>query len=66
MKRLVVPLLAVALGAGLIALLGYGLAARGASHSIDDAVARGQHPPAPSQRLPVLGSSGERSQPPFR
>ena len=61
MKRLAAPLLAVAVGGALIALLGYGLAARGASHSIDDAVARGRRPVAPSLRLPVLGTSGERS-----
>jgi len=53
--------MAVVLAAALVALLGYGLAARGASHSIDEAVARGLRPRAPSLRLPVLGSTGERS-----
>jgi cytochrome c biogenesis protein CcmG/thiol:disulfide interchange protein DsbE len=48
-------------GGALIALLAYGLAARGASHSIDDAIARGQHPLAPTLALPVLGAAGQGS-----
>jgi cytochrome c biogenesis protein CcmG/thiol:disulfide interchange protein DsbE len=61
-KRVAAPLLTAALGAALIALLAYGLAARGADRSLDEAIAHGQRPaaPAPNLRLPVLGSGTER------
>jgi len=59
-KRVAAPLVTAALGAALIALLAYGLAARGADRSLDDAVAHGQRPAAPDRRLPVLGSGDQR------
>ena len=54
------------LGAALIALLAYGLAARGANRSLDQAVAQGQRPAAPDRRLPVLGAPGSHSLADFR
>jgi cytochrome c biogenesis protein CcmG/thiol:disulfide interchange protein DsbE len=35
--------------------------ARGEDTSLDDAVARGQRPAAPSRELPLLGATGQRS-----
>ena len=55
MRRLVVPLVSAALAAGLVALLAFGLVARGDDTSIDQAVARGERPVAPSMELPLLG-----------
>jgi cytochrome c biogenesis protein CcmG, thiol:disulfide interchange protein DsbE len=62
-RRIAIPLLALAVAAGLLALLGFGVAAQGTNSSIDAAVARGDYPMAPSDhlRLPVLGSSGTES-----
>ena len=45
----------VAAAAALVALLVYGLVAVGESTTIDDAVARGERPAAPSRVLPKLG-----------
>ena len=63
MRRFVIPGVAVAAAAALLALLGFGVAKQGTNTSIDAAVARGQHPLAPSSRLalPVLGSSNSES-----
>ncbi len=61
MKRLVVPLLAAVVALGLVGLLAYGLVARAEDDSIEQAVARGDFPPAPSAELPVLGSGGTQS-----
>ena len=61
MKRLLVPVLAAAVALGLVGLLGYGFVARAEDDSIEQAVARGDFPPAPSAPLPVLGSSGTQS-----
>ncbi len=60
-RRLVVPLLSAAVAAGLVALLAFGLVARGDDTSIDQAVARGERPPAPSMELPLLGGQGTGS-----
>lgn len=60
MKRLLVPALATVLAVALVGLLGYGLVARSADDSIEQAVAEGTFPMAPSIALPVLG--GERTQ----
>ena len=63
MKRFLSPLpLAGVLGvAALLALLVYAVAQSGSSHSIDDAIARGERPAAPSVTLPRLGAPGESS-----
>jgi cytochrome c biogenesis protein CcmG, thiol:disulfide interchange protein DsbE len=61
MKRLLVPIVAGIAALGLVALLAYGLAARSTDDSIEQAVARGDFPPAPSSELPVLGEPGTRS-----
>jgi cytochrome c biogenesis protein CcmG, thiol:disulfide interchange protein DsbE len=63
MRRFAIPALAVAVAAGLLALLGFGVAAQGTSSSIDASVARGDYPPAPNAhvRLPILGASGSES-----
>jgi cytochrome c biogenesis protein CcmG/thiol:disulfide interchange protein DsbE len=55
-KRRIVPLVSIALAAAVIAMLAWGLAAQGASRSLDAAVQRGQRPAAPevSRALPVL------------
>lgn len=60
------PVVAVAVGlagAALIGLLIYGIATRSPSRTLDDAIASGTHPPAPSstQTLQLLGSAGKRS-----
>ena len=61
MKRLAVPILAAAVALGLVGLLGYGLMSRSADASLEQAVARGTFPPAPSASLPVLGSDATQS-----
>lgn len=60
------PVVAVAVGlagAALIGLLVYGIATRSPSRTLDDAIASGIHPPAPSstQTLQLLGAPGSRS-----
>jgi cytochrome c biogenesis protein CcmG/thiol:disulfide interchange protein DsbE len=63
MRRLAIPALAVAVAAGLLALLGFGVAHLGSDTSIDASVARGDFPAAPNAhvRLPMLGASGSES-----
>jgi cytochrome c biogenesis protein CcmG/thiol:disulfide interchange protein DsbE len=61
MKRLLVPILAAVVALGLVGLLGYGLISRADDDSIEQAVARGDFPPAPSATLPILGSSATQS-----
>jgi cytochrome c biogenesis protein CcmG/thiol:disulfide interchange protein DsbE len=63
MRRFAIPALAVAIAAGLLTLLTFGVAHQGTNSSIDSAVARGDFPPAPGAqtRLPVLGSSARES-----
>ena len=46
---------------GLVGLLVYGVSARSADTSIEQAVARGERPVAPSSELPTLGGSGTSS-----
>jgi cytochrome c biogenesis protein CcmG, thiol:disulfide interchange protein DsbE len=60
-KRLLVPVLAAVVAAGLIGLLGYGLVSKSEDTSIEQAVARGERPAAPSQELPLLGGAGTQS-----
>jgi cytochrome c biogenesis protein CcmG/thiol:disulfide interchange protein DsbE len=63
MRRLAIPAVIVAVAAGLLALLGFGVAHLGTSSSIDASVARGDYPAAPNAhlQLPILGASGSRS-----
>jgi cytochrome c biogenesis protein CcmG/thiol:disulfide interchange protein DsbE len=60
-SRLTVPTVAAVLTTALIALLGYGVLAKGEDTSLDEAVANGSRPAAPSRELPMLGANGERS-----
>jgi cytochrome c biogenesis protein CcmG/thiol:disulfide interchange protein DsbE len=53
--------LAAVVAAGLVGLLVYGLASRSGDTSIEQAVARGERPPAPSSELPMLGRQGSGS-----
>ena len=63
MRRFAIPAVAIAVAAGLLALLAFGVANQGTSSSIDASVARGDYPPAPhaSAQLPVLGAAGSQS-----
>jgi len=61
MKRSALPVIVVVAAAALVGLLVYGLAARGADLTLDDAVARGKRPAAPDLVLPRLGEPGTRS-----
>jgi cytochrome c biogenesis protein CcmG, thiol:disulfide interchange protein DsbE len=62
-KRLIVPILASLAGAALLALLVYGVTHQAASRTLDEAVAQGQHPPAPgvTRSLPALTGGGSSS-----
>ncbi len=53
------PILVCIAGACLIGLLVYGVSTQGASRTLDEAVAKGQHPPAPqaARTLPVLSGA---------
>jgi cytochrome c biogenesis protein CcmG/thiol:disulfide interchange protein DsbE len=57
--RLIWPVIIAA--AALIGLLAYGVSSKGTSTTLDQAVARGERPQAPSRALPRLGATGERS-----
>lgn len=61
MKRMLVPILAAVVAISLVGLLGYGLIAKSEDLSIQEAVARGDFPSAPSAELPVLGGQGTQS-----
>ncbi len=63
MRRRVVPIVASLAGAGLVALLLYGVSTQSASRTLDELVARGQYPQAPqaTRALLVLGAGGQRS-----
>jgi cytochrome c biogenesis protein CcmG/thiol:disulfide interchange protein DsbE len=47
--------------AALVGLLAYGIAARHASTTLDDALAQGKRPAAPEMALPRLGAPGKAS-----
>jgi cytochrome c biogenesis protein CcmG/thiol:disulfide interchange protein DsbE len=68
MRRILIPVLAVALAAALLALLAFGVSSQGENTSIDSQIALGVRPPAPSSAvaLPVLGSSRTESLRDFR
>jgi cytochrome c biogenesis protein CcmG/thiol:disulfide interchange protein DsbE len=57
------PLLATLLGAALVGLLVYGVSAQAPTRTLDDALARGQHPgaPAATSRLALLWGGGSGS-----
>jgi cytochrome c biogenesis protein CcmG, thiol:disulfide interchange protein DsbE len=61
MKRLLVPVACAVVALGLVGLLAYGLLSRSTDDSIEQAVARGDFPPAPSAELPVLGAETTQS-----
>ena len=61
MKRLIVPAVAAVLAISLVGLLAYGLVSRSEDDSIEQAVAKGEFPMAPSRELPVLGGGGTQS-----
>src|SRR2546423_11432991 len=60
-KRNAVPLVAVLIAAALVGLLVYGVAQRADNRTLDEAVAKGQRPVAPTRTLPLLGAGGQRS-----
>ena len=61
MKRALVPVLAAVLALSLVGLLAYGLVSKSEDDSIEQAVAGGNFPAAPSAALPVLGGGGTQS-----
>ena len=63
MRRFAIPAVAVAVAAGLLALLAFGVAHQGTNSSIDASVARGDYPAAPNAhtQLPILGVLGIES-----
>jgi cytochrome c biogenesis protein CcmG, thiol:disulfide interchange protein DsbE len=60
-KRSAVPLAATLAALALVALLIYGVASKGGSTTLDDAVRAGKRPVAPDRSLPVLGRPGRLS-----
>jgi len=62
-RRRVLPILVSLAGAGMVALLIYGVSAQSANRTLDELVARGQYPLAPraTRSMPVLGAGGQRS-----
>lgn len=61
MQRFLVPAVAAVIALCLVALLAYGLGARASDVSIEQAVADGAFPPAPSSTLPLLSGEGTQS-----
>jgi cytochrome c biogenesis protein CcmG/thiol:disulfide interchange protein DsbE len=61
MKRLLVPIVAAVAALALVGLLAYGLVSQSTDDTIEQAIARGEFPPAPSSPLPVLGSAEKQS-----
>jgi cytochrome c biogenesis protein CcmG/thiol:disulfide interchange protein DsbE len=61
MRRFAIPLVSAVVALGLVGLLVYGLSARSDDTSIEQAVARGERPVAPSLKLPTLGGRGTSS-----
>ena len=47
--------------AALVGLLAYGIAAKGTNTTLDQAIAKGERPPAPVKALPRLGANGQAS-----
>ena len=61
MRRVALPAAVVLVGAALVGLLAYGLAAKSPSTTLDDAVAHGQRPVAPLGTLTPLQGTGRTS-----
>jgi cytochrome c biogenesis protein CcmG/thiol:disulfide interchange protein DsbE len=61
MPRLSIPIVVGVLAAALVALLGYGVVTKGDSRTLDNELASGTRPPAPTLTLPVLDAPGQRS-----
>ena len=61
MKRMVLPIVVVAIAAGLVGLLAYGLATKSSSRTLDNAVAQGERPAAPDGTLTNLSGGGTTS-----
>ena len=61
MRRLVPSLAVAVLAVALVALLVFGVLQTADDTSIDQAVARGEHPTAPDTTLPLLDGSGSRA-----
>ncbi len=61
MRRLTAPIVAGLAALALVALLAYGLVGAGNDTTLDEAVRRGDRPPAPDLALPVLGERGTRA-----
>ena len=59
-RRRIVPLLSIAVGAAIVLLLVFGLTQQGSSRALDAAIRAGQHPATPeaTQRLAVLNGAG--------
>jgi len=68
MRRYTLPLALALVAAALIAVLAFGLGAKGENLSIDSQVAHGRYPPAPGANvaLPLLGTSRRASIADFR
>jgi cytochrome c biogenesis protein CcmG, thiol:disulfide interchange protein DsbE len=68
MRRYLLPGLIVAVAAGLLALLAFGVSHQGTNKSLDNALSRGIQPMPPDAHmtLPLLGSSGSASLARFR
>ncbi|HWH93324.1 MAG TPA: TlpA disulfide reductase family protein, partial [Baekduia sp.] len=62
-RRPTVPIVVGLLAAALVGLLVYGVVHGGQDTTLDDAVKKGQRPPAPGLDLkrPILNKTGERS-----
>jgi cytochrome c biogenesis protein CcmG/thiol:disulfide interchange protein DsbE len=60
-RRSAVPFAAILAAALLVGLLVYGVAQKGENRTLDEAVAAGNRPVAPTRTLPELDGSGERS-----
>src|SRR6185312_6569274 len=61
MRRIVTTLAASLIALLLVGLLVFGVLQTGDDSSIDQALARGQHPPAHDARLPLLDGGGART-----
>lgn len=63
MRRFIIPGVAVAVAAALLALLAFGVAHQGTNTSIDASVAKGHFPVVPhaGMALPILGSAAKES-----
>ncbi|MDP9401347.1 MAG: TlpA family protein disulfide reductase [Actinomycetota bacterium] len=61
MRRLTAPIVAGLAALALVALLAYGMVGTGEDTTLDEAVRRGDRPPAPDLSLPVLGTGSAQA-----